>query len=204
MDKHSHNRIAEGLRAGERAAWLELYDTYAQRVWSNTARLMSDQASVADIVQETFIAAARSARGYDVRRGPLWVWLWTIARRQIALHYRRQKPTVSLDAALQWWGSLNGEQAEMVSQMEAPPAMLESKELAALVRSCLERLPAEYEVVLLAMYVDELPVKEISEQLLCSTEAVRSKIARAKKAFRDQFVSITKSDPVSGRQNDGN
>jgi RNA polymerase sigma-70 factor, ECF subfamily len=203
MDKHSHNKIAEGLRAGDRTAWLELYDAYAQRVWSCTARLMTDQVSVGDVVQETFLAAARSARSYDPRRGPLWVWLWTIARRQIALHYRKQRPAVSLDAALQWWGSLDGQQAELVSRMEAPLEMLQSKELGTLVRCCLEKLPAEYEVVLLAMYVDDMPVKEISKQLLCSTVAVRSKVARAKKAFRGEFAKVTQVDPVYGRQNDG-
>lgn len=204
MDRHSHNAIAAGLRAGDRSAWLELYDAYAPRVWSNTSRLLSDQASVPDVVQETFLAAARSARSYDPRRGPLWVWLWTIARRQIALHYRKRKPAVSLDQALEWFGSLDGRKAEMVSQMEAPPALLESKELAALVRHCLEKLPCEYELVLLAMYVDDLPVEEISQQLLCSTVAVRSKIARAKKAFRVEFAKLTKLDPVYGTSNNGN
>ena len=203
MDRHSHNRIAAGLRAGDRGAWLELYDAYAQRVWSNTSRLMTDQASVADVVQETFLAAARSARGYDPRRGPLWVWLWTIARRQIALHYRKQRPSTSLDAALEWWGSLDGQKTELVSRMEAPLELLESKELGALVRHCLSQLPPEYELVLLAMYVDDLPVKEISTQLLCSTVAVRSRIARARKAFRIEFEKITQLDPVYGRQNNG-
>jgi len=200
MDRHSHSRIATGLRAGDRGAWLELYEAYARQVWSNTSRLMADQASVADVVQETFLAAARSARGYDPRRGPLWVWLWTIARRQIALHYRKQRPSVSLDAALEWWGSLDGQAMEMVSRMEAPLDLLESKELGALVRHCLAQLPPEYELVLLALYVDEMPVKEIARQLLCSTVAVRSRIARARKAFRREFAKTTQLDPVYGRQ----
>ena len=200
MDKHSHSRIAAGLRAGDRTAWLELYEAYARQVWTHTSRLMTDQASVADVVQETFLAAARSARGYDPRRGSLWVWLWTIARRQIALHYRRQKPQVSLDAALEWWGSLDGQQAELLSRMEAPLELLEVKELGVLVRHCLEQLPPEYELVLLAMYVDEMPVTEIAQQLLCSTVAVRSRIARAKAAFRTEFTKVTRLDPVYGRQ----
>jgi RNA polymerase sigma-70 factor, ECF subfamily len=204
MDKHSHQRIAAGLRAGDRGAWLELYDAYAQRVWLNTARLMSDKSSVADVVQETFLAAARSARGYDPLRGSLWVWLWTIARRQIALHYRKQKPTVSLDAALAWYGSLDGRQMEELCRTEAPLEMLETKELGTLVRHCLGKLPAEYEVVLLAMYVDEMPVKEIAQKLLCSTIAVRSRVARAKKAFRSEFVKLTQLDPMYGRQKHGN
>ena len=33
---------------------------------------------------ETMLAAARSARTYDASKGTLWVWLWGIARMQVA------------------------------------------------------------------------------------------------------------------------
>ena len=200
MDKHSHSRIAAGLAAGDRTAWLELYEEYSRSVWSHASRLMTDSAAVADVVQETFLAAARSARGYDPRRGSLWVWLWTICRRQIALHYRKCRPMASLDAALEWWDCLDGQKMEIVSRMEAPLELLQTQELGDLVRHCLSQLPPEYELVLLAMYVDEMPVTEISQQLLCSTAAVRSRIARAKTAFRAEFARVTKLDPAYGRQ----
>ena len=200
MDRTTHNQIAAGLKAGDRDAWLALYNAYADSIWRNTSRLMADGSAVADVVQETFLAAAHSARTYDKRRGSLWVWIWTIARRQIALHYRKQKPTVSLDRALQWWDSLDGQQIDIIDQMAAPSAMLESKELAELVRRCLAQLPAEHETLLLAKYVDQTPVKEIAEQLHCSVVAARSKLARARKTFKREFTKLTKNVPVSGRQ----
>jgi RNA polymerase sigma-70 factor (ECF subfamily) len=163
-------------------------------------RLMADQSAVADVVQETFLAAAKSAKGYDKRRGSLWVWLWTIGRRQIALHYRRQKPTVSLDQAVQWWNSLNGQQVDILDQMAAPPAMLETRELGELVRRCLEQLTAEQETLLLAKYVDQIPVKKIAKQLHCSVVAARSKLARARKTFKCEFRKLTNNVPVSGRE----
>ena len=97
MDRTEHNQIAAGLKAGSRDAWSALYNAYADSIWRNTSRLMKDASAVGDVVQETFMAAARSARTYNPHRGSLWAWLWTIARRQIALHYRKQKSTVSLD-----------------------------------------------------------------------------------------------------------
>jgi RNA polymerase sigma-70 factor (ECF subfamily) len=200
MDRHSHSHIAAGLRAGDRTAWSRLYEAYAGQVWVHTSRLMADRAAVEDVVQETFLAAARSARGYDPRKGPLWVWLWTIARRQIALHYRRSRPGLSLDAAKDWWSSLDGrDRAEMVSRVEAPIELLVAKELGVLVRHCLAQLPPDYELVLLAMYVDDMSAKEISRQLLCSTVAVRSRIARARAAFKAEFEKVTQLDPAYGR-----
>lgn len=200
MDRTLHNQIAAGLKTGDRDAWLALYNAYSESVWRNTSRLMGDRSAIGDVVQETFLAAARSAKTYNKRRGSLWVWLWTIARRQIALHYRKQKPTVSLDQALHWWGSLNGQQFDVLDQLAAPPELLESKELAELVRRCLEQLPAEYETLLLAKYVDQSPVEEIAKQLHCSVVAVRSKMARARKSFKREFTKLTKMVPTAGDQ----
>ncbi len=202
MDRKTHNQIEAGLKTGDRDAWLALYNAYADSIWRNTSRLMGDASAVGDVVQETFLAAARSARTYDHRRGSLWVWLWTIARRQIALHYRKQKPTVSLDQACQWWYSLDGLKGDIIDQMAAPAAVLETKEMAELVRRTLSQLPAEYETLLLVKYVDQLPVKEIAQQLNCSVVAVRSKLARARKTFKREFTKLTRNVPVSGSQND--
>jgi RNA polymerase sigma-70 factor (ECF subfamily) len=109
MDNKTEQEIVKGLREGSRQAWLQLYEAYADSVWRNVARLIgTDSATISDIVQETFLAAARSARSFDHRRGSIWIWLWTIARRQVALHYRRQKPMIALSQVQQWWAAQDG------------------------------------------------------------------------------------------------
>jgi len=196
-DRNTHSRIADGLRTGDRQAWLMLYDIYAETLWQNVARLMPhDSAAVADIVQESLLAAAHSAGTYDAQRGSLWVWLWTITKRQIALHYRKLKSANGMRQALAWWISLDGEKQHMIRDMETPLQLLEIKELGVLVRHCLTQLPAEYQVVLLAKYVDDVPVEQIAEQMKRSAVAVRSTLARARKAFRRVFVRVTTCDPA--------
>ena len=92
MDDREEREVARGLRHGRCEAWHALYEAYCRQVWHLVGRLMgSDSADVADVVQETFLAAARSARGYDAARGSLWSWLVGIARRHVALHYRKQR-----------------------------------------------------------------------------------------------------------------
>jgi RNA polymerase sigma-70 factor (ECF subfamily) len=193
MHRQTETEIAEGLRQGNRDAWLTLYDLYAHKVWRHVARLMgSDSASVADIVQETFLAAARSAGTFNPRRGSLWVWLWTIAKRQVALHYRKGRQRSTLVQAQTWWMSLNGRKDDWLRGDERPPSeVLESRELAELVRSALEQLPAEYQVLLVAKYVDGVAVEQIADQVKGSRTAVRSKLARARKAFRKTFMRLT-------------
>ena len=197
MDKNTECEIAEGLQQGDRHAWLQLYETYAETVWRNISRLVgSNSAAVADIVQETFLAAARSARNFRPDRGTLWVWLWTIARRQVALYYRKQKPEIVLGRARQWWTSLDGEKFDWIdAKADMPPDILEAQELTVLVRFALSELPEDYQTLLLAKYVDNQPAEQIAGQMGCSEVAVRSKLARARKAFRKVFKKITRSSP---------
>jgi len=197
MNKQVHTEIAEGLQRGDRDAWLSLYELYAEKLWCNVARLMAhDQACVADVVQETLLSAARSAKNFNPRRGSLWTWLWAIAKRQVALHYRKRSSKAIIARAQQWWSLLDGQASDWIEGREKPPAeVLESAELATLVRYTLAELSAEYQTLLMAKYVDGLTIEDIAEETNGSSVAVRSKLARAKKAFRQVFKRLTHSTP---------
>jgi RNA polymerase sigma-70 factor (ECF subfamily) len=196
MDKDTEREIAEGLQQGDRQAWLKLYEAYAESIWNNVARLMGFECpAVADVVQETFLAAARSAKNFDHNRGSLWSWLWGMARRQIALYYRKQDPRTVLIRIKKWWTSLDGEKTEWINAAkDTPPEVLEARELAALVRFALIELPEKYQTLLLSKYVDGQSVNKIAEDLDCTPVAVTSKLARARKMFRKalgRLISLT-------------
>jgi RNA polymerase sigma-70 factor (ECF subfamily) len=201
MDEPQERDIAHGLRKGRDDAWRALYDAYAERVWRAVARLMGpDAADVPDVVQETFLAAARSAAGYDPDRGPLWPWLWGIARRHVALHYRKQERHTRLQHAGDWLAASNGHVLRCLEgREETPAAVLEAAELATLVRATLIELPEDYETLLTAKYLDGVPVEHLARQARCTSTAVRSKLARARTAFRQAFAKYAAlvSDPTA-------
>ncbi len=188
MDKDKELAISSGLKAGNRQAWLQLYEAYAERVYLYVGRLMGfDRQATEDVVQETFLAAARSAGGFDARRGSLWMWLWGIARRQIALHYRKISAKANPAKVSLSNSGLDGLAGWIDGKSDPPPDILQNRELAGLVRLALSELPAEYQVLLLAKYVDGQATKAIADDLNCSHSAVASKLARAKKALRKEF-----------------
>lgn len=193
MDEQQERDVARGLREGTADAWRALYDAYAERVWRAVARLMGpDSADVADVVQETFLAAARSAQAYDPARGSLWLWLWGIARRHVALHYRKEKRHDRLRAVGQWLTMQNGRVLRSLEGPDiAPPEVLAAAELATLVRVTLTELPDEYESVLTAKYLDGESVEHIASQQRSTVTAVRSRLARARQAFRQLLLRST-------------
>ena len=201
MDKKTECDIAKGLQQGDRQAWIKLYKAYSKRVWVNVARSLGlDSTAVADIVQEIFIEAADSAKNFDPSRGSLWAWLWRLTKDQIAQHYRKENRRSRLEKAQSWWISLDGEKADWVdSKADAPPDVLESRELATLVRHSLTKLPSDYQRLLLAKYVDDLATKEIAQEMNSSLIATRSKLARARKVFRKVFRKLVSSEPNVGR-----
>lgn len=187
--KHDPEQLARGLRAGSAEAWRELYDAFAEAVWRCVARRVGPHASeVADIVQETFLAAARSARTFDPARGSLWSWLSGIARRQAALHFRRKQTRREAagtnDGSVRILDWLDGRAAE-------PADLLAAIETAAIVRQVLADLPLDYETLLIGKYMDGLSLEELAEAEDVSPSAVSSKLARARHAFREAFEQLS-------------
>ena len=52
-------------------------------------------------------------------------------------------------------------------------------------RATLAELPEEYQALLAARYLEDVPIEEVAKQSDCSVVAVRSRLARARRAFRE-------------------
>jgi len=194
MSDQHEAEIARGLRAGKTEAWRALYDSHAERVWCLSARLMGPvSADVADVVQETFLAAARSAGSYDASRGSLWGWLSGIARKRVALYFRREKRHDRLKSVD---GRLAAGREQIVRWLEnrqsTPPEALATAELSRLVRATLAGLPARYERLLIAKHFEGVSVERIAAEEGCSSTAIRSRLARARRAFRRAFAKTSR------------
>jgi RNA polymerase sigma-70 factor (ECF subfamily) len=192
MDDQQEREIVRGLREGHADAWRGLYDAFAEPVWRAVARLAGgSSADVADVVQETFLAAARSAHSYDPDRGTLWLWLWGIARRQLALHFRREGKHDRLRQVHAWLAGGHGQLGRWLEgHGESPATALEAAELTTLVRAALAELPAEYESLLTAKYLDGMSGEQLARLHGCTEGAARSKLARAREAFRQAFEKL--------------
>ncbi|HEY1188973.1 MAG TPA: sigma-70 family RNA polymerase sigma factor [Gemmata sp.] len=189
--------LVAGLRAGHPEAWRALHDTFAERVWGLVARLVGpNSADVADVVQEVMLAAARSARTYDPACGPLWNWLCGIVRVQVALHFRNQKRHDRFRTADEWLAASAGRLARWLDGAgDAPTDALETAETALAVRLALAELTDEYGALLTAKYLDGASVEQLAARDQVTETAVRSKLARAREAFRKVFLRLAGDDP---------
>jgi RNA polymerase sigma-70 factor, ECF subfamily len=195
MNEQDEHDIACGLRSGSTTAWCALYDRHAEDVWRLVARLMgSSQSDVADVVQETFLAAARSAHGYQAARGSLWVWLSGIARRQVALNFRVRRrnqrlytengrPAIERERIIAW----------LENRSTEPLQELARAETIEFVRATFVELPEEYADILVLRYLDGVTVDELAVLDQSTKTAIRSRLARARHAFRRVFLTLAPS-----------
>ncbi|MCA9066671.1 MAG: sigma-70 family RNA polymerase sigma factor, partial [Planctomycetaceae bacterium] len=182
-----------GLRAGKSCAWAALYDRYSGPIWQYVAKLVgSQQAIVSDLVQETMLAAARSAAGFDDSRGTLWQWLTGIAHHQVSGHWRKEKQVTRLRQLVTSNSGDGFSRAQPPSDI-SPSAGMEQRETAELVRAALARLPPDYASILIAKYVDEQSLAEIQDQWNATSDSVRSRMVRARQLFREVFERLTQT-----------
>jgi RNA polymerase sigma-70 factor (ECF subfamily) len=190
LDPSQQRQIAGGLRAGDRASWGALFDAFAAPVWRFAARLIgADATAVDDVVQETFLAAARAARQFDPEQGTLWSWLAGIAQRQAALYWRQTARAARIkelaangSARIQDW---------LVDTVE-PDAPWEQRETSDLIRNVLAVLSSDYAAILTAKYLDERSTSDLLELFGGTSDALKSKLARARKEFRSKFEYFTR------------
>lgn len=194
LDEAQERQIAHGLRDGKTDAWQALFDAYAERVWRGVARLLGgSSAEVPDVVQETMLAAARSAGRFDPARGSLWAWLWGIAHNQAALHLRKQEQRHRLLKAAALLAANNGRMLHWLEGAEgSPPEAASRAEIAELVRAALANLPADHALLLTMHYLDGESVASIAGRERCTEVALRSRLARARQAFRQAFAPMAR------------
>lgn len=168
-DTLSDEALAKMAQMGDRAAFETLCDRCLPLVF-NRLRMMLPIEVVEDVTQEVFIAAMKSLGDY--RSQSLFrTWLGAIARHKVVDYYRKQgrrPPVVPID-----------DDTENI----ADPCV-ESEDCVQ-VRIALQRLPAQYQEILLLRFAEGMPFEQAAQTLCISLEAAKSRYRRAVAALAE-------------------
>jgi len=164
-----------------------VYDGCFDALWAHACRRVGgDRQRAEDVVQETWLVAVARVRRFDPRRGPFVAWLRGIADNVVNNRRRR-------------WARRDGAtRRELGDRPDArardPAAHHEAREL---IGASWARLPARYQDVLRAKYVDELSVGEIAALRGETAKAIESLLSRARGAFRSAYVALDSSNDTT-------
>jgi RNA polymerase sigma-70 factor (ECF subfamily) len=177
----SGQAVAGEMPAGWSSAELgSLYDEHSRAIYYLALRFLGDPQKAEDATHDVFLKAFRRL---DQFRGDASVrtWLYRIAinhcQNLCSSWHNRHVHANSEDAV--WENS--------PAKTDSPLRVLETKELGQRIQKTLDALSDEYRLLLLLVADEELSYDEIAALVGQSTDAVRGKLHRARKAFAAYF-----------------
>jgi RNA polymerase sigma-70 factor, ECF subfamily len=168
---------------GDDAAFAEVYDLLAPRLYGFFVRQTRDSARAEDLLQQTLlqIHAFRLsfARGSDVLP-----WAFAIGRRLLVDSRRRTKKEVLFEKAEDDAAALE----LRVERFSVPDGLVMTKELATLAEEELDRMPEAHREAYLLVRRDGLSMNEAAEVLGTTPTAIKLRAHRAYEALRSAIM----------------
>ena len=161
-------------KAGKPEAWDALFRRYQMPLFVYVFELVHDEQTSLDLVQETFIAAARHIAGLrdDNKFGS---WLFGIAHQKCIQNWRKQNRREALREEI----------AAAPEEFESDPGeLLVQREQEAEFMNLLNELPEPQRAVLLLHFVEDFSLEEIADITGAQPGTVKSRMHYAKKALR--------------------
>lgn len=160
--------------AGDQVAWQTLFDVTYDAVY----RKLESRAGplTEEVIQESWIIAARRLVDFDPNRGSFEAWLVGIGRRVLSDHrrgaHRRAGQLLDFDP-------LDEEDHD------------ENKYPSDEIHEALQRLPDQYARALTVRYLEDGNVSQVARLLNISYKGAESLLSRAREAFRKAFRGRT-------------
>jgi RNA polymerase sigma-70 factor (ECF subfamily) len=179
-------------RSGDKEAIARFYDAHVDGLYTFIYyRVGRDTALAEDVVQETFAIALSRRAEHDPARGSIATWLTVLSRNVIRDHLKAHRRSDELATA---WERIDATLAQTFASMAERPLpgeVLERAETRDLVHMAVANLPEQYRTALTRKYVDGESLETLAGELGISIDAAKSLLARARRAFRDTFATLS-------------
>jgi len=170
MDTMDEERIIERCRAGDLAAYRQVYNRYGQPLLRTALRMLGRPQEAEDAVQETFLKLFRGIAGF--RLGARFsTYLFQILNNT-CIDILRKRPTAAAD--------------EMDMETHGATSW---HELAHSLTEAVESLPAQMKACFVLFAVEQFSQEEVADILGVSVGTVKTNIHRARRKLRTWLAS---------------
>ena len=167
----SDERIMVLYQNGDYAAFTELYQRYAKRVYGFIHSKITSLEDSADLTQTVFLKVHHSRSRYSDKY-PFVSWVFTITRNILIDHYRKKKDS-PLSLEKEWFlvdpSSIKEDENELLTQA----------------KTAIETLNREQRGILSLRFDEGLSFDEISQKLGLSPQTVRKRVSRLLQKLRE-------------------
>ncbi len=158
----------------------EVYQEHNRAIYYLCLRLLSDPDKAQDATHDVFLKAFRKM--HQFRGESSWrTWLYRIAInhcRNLQQAWNERHMLTNIDESVF---------ETAAARTDSPLRILETKELGRRIQKALDGLPTEYRLILLLVADEQLSYEQVGALTSQSSDAVRGKLHRARKAFAARF-----------------
>ncbi len=191
--------ILERIRKGETGLFREVVDTYKDRAYSLTVKILKHREEAEDALQDAFIRLFRavSSGNYEAR-AKFSTYFYTIVYNTAVDYYRKYYQRAFNVTSIEVHESNYSDGDELVRNFEpmidrnaydadsmSTERNLEVAEIQRIIRGYINSIPQQYSVILNMFFVNELSHEEISNILKLPLGTVKNRIFRAKEKLKE-------------------
>lgn len=171
MEATSEHELVERCREGDEQAFRELVDRYKGLVFALVARSIPDRGRAEEVAQDVFV---RVYRGLPSFRGDARVstWIYRIAVNLLAAE-RRPPRTEPLEGS-----------GDVPREFGTTDRAFDEMTLRDRMEKALQRLPANYQVLINGHYLKGMRYEDLAEALNLPLGTVKTHLHRAKRQLR--------------------
>lgn len=177
--------LIEGLKAGDDQAAETAVRTHMPRMLAVARRLLGDPALAEDCVQEAFANMFRKIGDFE-GRSSLGTWLYGIVANQALMKLRQQtrRREDPIDDLMPEFDTSACRIEAPWQHLSTPEEILDREKRKDLVIDMINKLPADYRVVLQLRDIEEMSTAEVADALNLTDGNVKVRLHRARSALK--------------------
>ncbi len=168
-------RLVERCLNGDDAAWEQIVNSYARRIYNLSYRYTNRRDEAEDLTQEILIRVYQNLKSYRADAGSFQNWLLKVGRNLIIDHYRQTRRFQPAAGSEEMEG-MNLSDDRAVS----PQRSVEREEAARFLRDGLDALAPELKEAVILRDIEGMAYLEIAELLGIPEGTVKSRINRGR------------------------
>jgi RNA polymerase sigma-70 factor, ECF subfamily len=171
--------LIQSILSGQKELYGELIRQYHKKVMGYCLSMLSNHTEAEEAAQDIFVKAYHALEKFK-GNSSFSTWLYRITTNHCLdlLRKRNRRRTIS-------WDGLVEQEGEQIHRLFSTAHTGESQtENLELIDKILSTLPKDYRMILTLREADGLEYQEIAEVLGCSLDAVKGRLARARKQLQ--------------------
>lgn len=174
---NSDKALVDSVLKGNRQALRDFINRHERLVSHMVARLVDDKRDREELCQDIFLKAYEKLSEFNFQ-SKLSTWVATIAYRHSVNHFRKRKLK---------WANLPEEANDWsFAEPENLVAIIEEKDIEAVVKKSIEQLPHQYKAVLTLYHIDDMNYNEIGEATGMPEGTVKNYLFRARQLLKER------------------